>query len=349
MADQPSVSAVVLAYGEERYLADCIDSLLASDPTPEIVLVDNGAHEAVQALAPSPHVKIVRPEQNLGFAGGCHYGIDNSDGEVIVFINSDVKVAPDAISKLVERVADPRVGLASACVRLADDPTRVNSVGNPAQYLLFSWAGGLGDAASEHSEPKSITGVCGATFAMRRAVWDQLGGFDPAFFAYGEDLDLSLRAWQAGYQVAYVPDAVSWHWWEFGRNPLKMYLVERNRLIMLLTLYERRTLLQVLPIAAVVELGVMAMAVRSGWAKQKWNGWTWIFRHRHELAARRVRIQSTRVVSDAQLAPLLQGRIDPPKGFGFSIPPIVNRVLDIKWRWISRNLAKRSELTAGRS
>ena len=56
-------------------------------------------------------------------------------------------------------------------------------------------------------------------FAVRRTVWDELGGFDPAYFAYCEDTYLSLRAWQAGYWVVHEPAAVVAHHYEVGRNP----------------------------------------------------------------------------------------------------------------------------------
>lgn len=328
------ISAVVLAYGDEPHLGECIDALLRSDAKLEIILVDNGAGEAVAALPAAAALRIIRPAENLGFAGGCNLGVANATGEVIVFVNSDVRVAPDALSELGGRLADPLVGLASACVRLAEEPELVNSIGNPAQFLLFSWAGGYGDLAAAHACPKLITSVSGATFAVRRKVWEQLEGFDSRYFAYGEDLDLSLRAWQAGYQVVYVPTAVSWHWYEFSRNPLKLYLLERNRLITLLTVFEIRTLLRAAPSAIAVEAGVMAMAIRDGWARQKWDGWRWIWRHRDELRERRHRIQSTRVIGDDALLPLLQGPINPPAGFGFAVPKLVNLVLEKNWNWM---------------
>jgi GT2 family glycosyltransferase len=292
---------------------------------------------------------ILRPEQNLGFSGGCNLGAAATTGDVIVFVNSDVVIAPDALRELSEQVSQPGVGLASGRVLLGAEPDRVNSVGNPIQFLGFSWSGSMGDLASAHTEPTTIAGVCGATFGVRRAVWHELGGFDPIFFAYCEDMDLSLRTWQRGYSVQFVPSAICWHWHDFGRHPLKMYLLERNRLICLLTIYEPRTLALIAPIALVVEAGVMVAAIRDGWAKQKWDGWVWIVRHSSELAARNRRIQSARVRSDAQLAPLLQAPIDPPPGFGMTVPPILNRLLAADWRRITRQLRQTASPRAERA
>lgn len=340
MADDRPVSVVVLAYGIEEHLGECIESLLAARPLPEIILVDNGAAEAIESLPLNPAIKILRPGTNLGFAGGCNYAAAQTTNDVIVFVNSDVKVQHDALQEISKALAEPIVGLASGRVLLAEEPERVNSAGNPIQFLCFSWSGSLGDESAAHAAPKAITGVCGATFGVRRSVWNELGGFDPTFFAYCEDMDLSLRTWQLGYTVEFVPAAICWHWHEFGRNPLKMYLLERNRLITLLTIYESRTLRLIAPVALVVEAGVMLAAIRDGWARQKWDGWRWIYRNRAQVRARRQRIQAKRVRSDAQIAPLLQAPIDPPPGFGMSVPALLNRVLESDWRRITGKLAR---------
>ena len=159
-----------------------------------------------------------------------------------------------------------------ASVRLADSTDVVNAVGNPVHFLYFSWAGGFGDAADQHTEPTTVASITGATFAVRREFWDQLGGFDETYFLYQEDVDLSMRTWLAGKQVRYVPTAIALHNYEFGRSDAKFYFLERNRLINLLTLPERRTLLRIAPLALGVELALVATAARGGWAKQKLTG-----------------------------------------------------------------------------
>ena len=79
-------------------------------------------------------------------------------------------------------------------------------------------------------------------------------------FAYLEDTELSLRCWQRGLKVMFVPDAVVLHDYEFSRNPSKLGLLERNRLIMLLTLYERHTLAVLAPALLAVEIATLALS-----------------------------------------------------------------------------------------
>ena len=123
----------------------------------------------------------------------------------------------------------------------------MNTAGNPLHVLGLSWAGGLGDPAPSTGSPRDVASATGATLVLRRSTWEALGGFPEPFFAYQEDLELSWRAWQRGWRVRYVPGAVVVHHYAFSRNPCKMYLLERNRLLLVLTTYGTRTLLLLAP------------------------------------------------------------------------------------------------------
>ena len=329
-------SAIVLAHGPEPQLVACVRALLAGGAD-EVLVVDNDAASGpVGEVAALPGVDLLCPGRNLGYAGGCNYAAAKARGEVLVFVNSDAVVAPDAVAILSARVADPAVGLASASIRLADQPESLNSAGNPVHYLMFSWAGNLGEPAWEHPEPVDVASISGAMFAVRREVWELLGGFDEAYFAYCEDVYLSLRAWQAGFRVVYEPAAVALHHYDFGRHRAKHFLLERNRLMNLVLLPERRTRRLLLPAAAAVEVGVLVAAVRDGWAGDKIAGWRWLLVHRRLLAQRRRFAQSTRTVPDRALVPLLRGRLDPPAGLGPAVPAPVSAVLDRYWTWVQR-------------
>lgn len=320
-------------------LGSCVSALLASTGAPEVIVVDNEASAAsITEVRAMPGVTVLSPPANLGYAGGCNFAAGHAQGDVLVFVNSDAVVEPGAVAALCARVDDPTVGLACASVRLADAPELLNSAGNPVHFLMFSWVGDLGAPAVEHADARDVPSITGVAFAVRRPVWDDLGGFDADYFAYCEDVYLSLRAWQAGYRVVYEPAAVVHHHYEFHRHQAKFYLLERNRLMNLTLLPERRTRRLLLAPAAVVELGVLVVAVRDGWAGQKVAGWRWLLAHRSELAKRRAAIQAARQVPDRDLSALLRGPLDPPKGLGPAVPPLVSRVLNRYWGWAVRRL-----------
>jgi len=332
-ARRPTLTAIMLAYGDEPLLAEAADAVLSSSGLDlELVIVDNGCtSDAVGRLDGRERVRVLRPTHNLGFAGGCNFGARYARATFLGFVNSDVVVEPDALALLVAGAAQDDVGPVSASVRLYDRPDIINSAGNPVHYSGLSWAGGLGEPAADHAQPRDVASVSGAAMVMRRDRFEQLGGFCEMFFAYCEDAELSLRAWQAGWRCRYVPEARVLHHYEFARNPRKMFLLERNRLIMLLTLFERRTLGVLAPALLVFEVAILAVAVRQGWARQKAAGWLWLLRNRSKVAARRSVVQSARVRSDADVASVMTGDFYPGAETGMAVPLLFRRATAAYW------------------
>lgn len=330
------VSVVVLAYGDEPLLDRCLRCVRAdTGPDAEIIVVDNGCTRTdLPAVVDSVSAILTAPAQNLGFAGGCNHGVLQSTGDVIVLVNSDAFVNPGCIEAITDVARGPDVGLASACVVLDQSPDTVNTVGNPVHVSLLSWAGGYGDPRTDHAEPGLVASATGAVVAVERSVWDELGGFWDELFAYLEDCDLSLRCWQSGYEVRYVADAVARHCYEFSRNPSKLYLLERNRLALLLTLYERSTLLRLFPLLVTVEVLMIALATRQGWLRAKLRGWWWLMRNHAEVKRRRSWVQGMRSRSDRDLRWLFTTRVAPAN---VSPPPgmsMLNALFAGWCRWV---------------
>lgn len=334
----PSILVVVLAYGPEPYLADCVRAVLDSvddqgnELILDIVVIDNGAPAAVSALAPAPRVQVVRPPSNLGFAGGCNLAVQGSDADLFVFVNSDAIVAPAAVHRLCQELQDDSRGLVSGAIRLADAPDSMNSVGNPVHFLGLVWAGGYGEPASRHAAGTDIASISGAFFACRATTWRTLGGFDERYFAYHEDTDLSLRAWQAGYRVGYVPGAIAAHHYEFSRTPTKQFLLERNRWITLLTDFPAAVLAVTAPALVAFELAVLVIAARQGWLRDKLRSYRWLLGNLGYLRTRRKQVRSSNALSDRQFADLLTARLEPAVLGPLPGLRIVNAVLAAYWR-----------------
>jgi GT2 family glycosyltransferase len=337
------VTAIMLAYGPEPWLADAVDAVLASTGVEvDLVLVDNGTTSpALGEIKGRPGVRVLRPAENTGYAGGCQLGAAEATGEYLAFVNSDAIVSPTALAALAAVAAEPGVGAATGSIRLADTPELINSAGNPLHFAGLSWAGGNGEPASRYATRRQVPSVSGCCFVVRREVWQRLGGFAPEYFAYHEDAELSLRMWQQGLAVEYVPEAVVLHHYAFSRNDLKYYLVERNRLITLLTGYQARTLLLLAPVLALTEAAMVAAALAGGWLRPKLRGWGWLWRHRSWLRARRHLLQAARTVGDRQVAELMTARFDPtnvaaPPGIG-----VYNLVAGGYWRLVRPLLPSR--------
>lgn len=309
----PDVSAVVVAHGDEPWLETCVGSCLDSDGVDvEVVLVDNGCTDgAVDRLEGRPGVVVVRPGENLGFAAGCNLGAAHATAPVVAMVNPDTESAPGALAALARVASEPDVGVATCSLRLASDRDLLNSAGNDVHFLGLSWSGAFEERAADHDRPRDVAAASGAGMAVRRGLWEELGGFVEEFFAYQEDAELSLRCWQRGLRVVFVPEAVIVHRYEFSRNPRKFFLLDRNRLVVVLTLYAGRTLALLGPLLVLQELAMFVVAAAQGWLPQRLRSVGWILRNRRFLAERRRWVASQRTRGDAVLAPLLATTIRP--------------------------------------
>lgn len=309
----PDVSAVIVAFGDEPWLEGCVHSCLEQRGVAvEVVLVDNGCTDgAVDRLEGAPGVRVIRPGRNLGFAAGCNLGAANSTAPVLAMVNPDTQPAPGSLAELARVATLPEVGVATCSLRLASDPELLNSAGNEVHFLGLSWSGAFEEPAADHDRQRDVLAASGAGMAIRRELWVQMGGFVEALFAYQEDAELSLRCWQRGLRVVYVPESVIVHRYEFSRNPQKFFLLDRNRLMVVLTLYQRRTLVMLAPLLLLQELAMFPVAVAQGWLPQRLRSVGWILRHVRMIRDRRAWVARQRVVGDDALAPMMATVVQP--------------------------------------
>lgn len=340
MTDLPALTVVMLAYGDEPVLGAAVDAVLGSVGVDvDLVLVDNGATGgAVEALGSRDRLRVLTPSENLGFAGGVNHGAAVARGEFLGLVNSDAIVAEDALARLVAVATRPEVGIASGSIRLASDPSTLNSAGNPVHVVGLSWAGALGEPAADHDRETDVASASGAGLVLRRTLWQQLEGFADEYFAYHEDVDLSWRTWQAGFRVVYVPDAVVVHHYEFSRNPTKMFLLEKNRQVFLRTAHGPRLRAAVFLPRKAVDAAMVVLARGQGWDQERRDAARWVRENREWIRARRRWVQSRRVVTDRELVHLLTPVLDQQV---FPLPPgagVLQALLRAYWT-VARRLA----------
>jgi GT2 family glycosyltransferase len=331
-----SVSVVVVAYHSGPALARCLEALRQDAPEADVIVVDNGGAEDDVGDERWDGLRVVAPGENLGFASAANRGAAGADDDVLVFLNPDTVVTPGALQRLARTLETPGVGIAMARLRLLDQPELLNSGGTVVHVSGLAWAGRFGEPVEDITILEDIAGASGAALAIRRETFRELGGFTGELFMYQEDVELSWRAHLHGLRVVVDPGADVFHEYEFGRNPTKIALLERNRLIFVLTAYSLRLLLLLGPMLALGELAMLALAARRGWFRGKLGGWWWLLRHARWLVRHRRETQRLRKVRDRELAHFLTPTLDPkvaslPRGIGF-----LNRLL--RWYW---SLARR--------
>jgi len=260
-----------------------------------------------------PQVKLIRANANIGFGEGNNLGVQTAAGQFLAFLNPDTVVEPGWLEALIAPLeADPLIGLTTARVLLLDDPQRINTCGNEMHYTGLTLCRGMGAKRGALAEPADVSAVSGAAFAIRRDLYEALGGFDGSFFLYMEDADLSLRARLAGYRCRYVPAAVVYHEYTLRFGPRKTYYQERNRYLMLLKGMRWPTLLALLPallLAEIVTWGFV-LARDRGRLANKTRAYAWIAAHWDEIMDRRRQTQAFRRVRDRDLIARCTHRLD---------------------------------------
>ena len=226
--------------------ADCLTSLAALDPAPAaIAVVVNGPSDFDEPAARTtcPTISIVRSDTNRGYGGGCNLGaralLDADPSlDVLWFLNNDTLIAPNALAPLTAAFdAHPDVAIAGPVVVYADDPARVWFAGGRINRTLgYTRHTGYRSRTMPH-EGRRVDFISGSAIAVRRDVWQRLGGFDESYFHYFEDTDLCERAARLGRASYLVPEPLVQHRVsaaiaETGAdrlNRLQSYYFARNR------------------------------------------------------------------------------------------------------------------------
>ncbi|HMN10844.1 MAG TPA: glycosyltransferase family 2 protein [Bellilinea sp.] len=315
---QPHVDVVIITWNHHEHIVDCLEALLTQDyPVFRVTVLDNASMDRTveQIEAKFPTVMVLREESNTGFSKALNRAIKNTEGEYILSLNPDVIVRPDFISRLVEAMADQRIGFAAPKLLRADDPQLLDSTGLFLDSLRRPVdRGQLEVDKGQYDGLRVIFGACGAAALYRREMLHDLAIhgeiFDEDFFAYYEDADLSWRAQQLGWKGVFAPEAIATHERGWGDTVRKVRgkanpagqgprLALRNYLLMLqknpkprMNLWERiRTSLYLL-VKSLYLLALKPTAL---------NGWIEAFRLKKTMASKRDWIRKKSVLSDRDL------------------------------------------------
>ena len=208
------VSVVIPNYNGKRFLAACLKALLSDAPEAELLVVDNGSADGSRELVERefPGVRLIALDQNYGFPRAVNEGIRAASRPYVILLNNDTEVLPgftDALADALE--ADGRAFSAQAKLISLYDPERVDDGGNYYCALGWAFARGKDRPAARYEEPGAVFAACAGAAAYRRELFEKIGSFDEAHFAYLEDIDVGWRARIAGYRNLYVPSAKVLH------------------------------------------------------------------------------------------------------------------------------------------
>ncbi len=282
-----------------------------------------------------------KSEKNRGYSGGHTYAYEHFsasfDPEYLYLLNEDTSLTPDFLTNIIAYAdAHPKTALVQSRIMLGQEPEKMNTIGNAMHFLGFGYAIGHRKVYEAGASDEVLRGgvprfyPSGAGLLVRAKVLGDIGGlFDPGYFMYHEDLDLAWRARLRGYDIACDNSSVVYHYYEFSRSITKFYWMERNRIITHLTHLKVGTLLLILPVFLVMEIGTLLFACRSGWWREKLRAWKYFFisQHWHEIVERRKTVQRMRTVSDQEILKDVTGIIAAQEVENPLLTHVINPVL----------------------
>lgn len=209
-----TVSFVIPNWNGSGVITDCLTSIKKQSVKPhEIIVVDNGSTDDSAKIIKSkfPNVKLIQLEKNIGFAGGVNVGIKEAKGDYVFLLNNDAELEKDTLKHLLKTVIDKDADI-TQCVILTNNGKLIDSVGDEYSIWGLPFPGMRNQPSSNvPKKDKEIFSASGGASLYKKSLFDNVGYFDEDFFAYYEDVDLSIRAKLVGKKVFLSSKAVVNH------------------------------------------------------------------------------------------------------------------------------------------
>jgi GT2 family glycosyltransferase len=235
------VVAVIANWNGGQENVECVESLLSEGLSPpDVVFVDNGSTDGSAELVEKrfPEIACVKNRENVGFGEASNQGARAAlerGADAVLFVNNDVVLPRGTLARLIRTLENDReLGIVGPRVLYKSDPSRIWCAGG-----MLTWRQNLSTLLG-HKEldgprwqaNRAVDYVAGCALLARRSVLEKIGFFDAQYFAYMEDVDLCLRAKEAGFGVLLVGEAHVLHSASTatggGYNPRRKYMMGVN-------------------------------------------------------------------------------------------------------------------------
>ncbi|GAC1339197.1 MAG: hypothetical protein NVSMB14_05660 [Isosphaeraceae bacterium] len=211
----PILSIVIPSFNGRPLLATCLASIVRARPDPkhyplEIIVADDASNDdtAPWLAANHPEVRLIRLKTNGGFVLAANAGIEAARGAFIQLLNNDTEVAPGWVEAGLKPFSDPRIAAVAPLTTIRSRPDLVDSAGDSYDWFGRPYKRGRLQAVDLWSgrDIETVDAASASSAIYRARVLQLVGGFDPIFGSYYEDVDLSLRIRLAGFRCVFASD-----------------------------------------------------------------------------------------------------------------------------------------------
>ena len=340
--ENKKITIIIVAYNSRIKIVDCLESIYCQN-YPEnlvkIIVIDNNSADSTVGYVREkyPQVKLIKNKTNLGFAAANNQGYylaKKNKSDYLFLANDDIILKPDCLSHLIKTMAaDKKTAAVQAKLLLYPQKDKINSFGNSTHYLGFAFCNyykcqdNLGITKSFATPYPS-----GAAVLIKMSALEQVGLFDERLFMYHEDVDLGWRLNLAGYKVLLDPLAVVYHKYNYSKAKYKFYYMDRNRLMVLLENYRVLTIMLILPMLLIMEIGIILFSLKNGWFREKIKGYFWILSHWPSILSRRLNTQfKIRKVKDKEVIKLFVSAIKFQEIDNSILKFLINPLMQLYW------------------
>lgn len=299
MKRKPEISIIISCYNGEKYIFSCIKYCLNSSfQNYEVIIINDASTDAsariLTEFQKNNRLRIFHFKNNSGTAKVRNFGVKQSQGAIILFLDMDVEIDHECLKELVKKFNQNK-NIGGVLIKLLTQNGNIlDSAGHFLSPFGFPYEVGAGADKDSYYQEIEVFGAKTAGLAVRKSVFNRINGFDEDYFIHGEDTDLSWRVWLVGYKIIFLPSAIGYHYQKGSLNKTTEHLIfyegTKNNISNIIKNAKVKVLLFTLPLQLIFLLSLSVKLIlqkRSSMASYVFRGIIWNIKNvKHTLQKR---------------------------------------------------------------
>lgn len=261
------VSTIIVTYNSSKWIENCLNSLINQQTRfkQQIIIVDNGSKDETINIIKEKFLSYVTLilSTNLGFGAGNNLGVQKAQGEYLFFVNPDTISQPNCLDNIITPLLKEDI-VTTPKITILNDEEKINTCGNLIHFTGFGFVNLFKNPSTAFTKNFKVPAISGAAFAMRKATFNRLGGFDKDFFLYMEDSELSWRICKDNVDIHCIATTSVAHEYELKLSAQKIMFLEQGRLMIIRKHYTKWQQILILPSLLIALLFSLFMSIRFG-------------------------------------------------------------------------------------